>query len=209
MRDAAGSAPNLRALALLERGVLPETAVAQVLAQDPQSDAGLIALDMAGRIGIGNSALVAARDDLGASILRTHDLQMGVLHNSIYPHDIIAPLAIATAQDKLAPIDRAEHHSRAIGLSIHSSAPRRALILDDASGAPARIETPDPNWQIDQYEGAPLMRGDPVIRRNDVIGRIRVEVYGIACAGRIAATRGQELFGWCNVSKNEDSCPVS
>ncbi|MGY6548259.1 MAG: DUF6963 family protein [Roseinatronobacter sp.] len=196
MRDATGSAPNLRALALLAQGVAPEAAVAQVLAQDPHSDAGLIAMDMAGRIGIGNSALVARRDDLGMLVLQGSSLQMAVLHNSIYPHDIIAPLAIATARDKHRPLDSADHHAPAIGLRVRTDAPCRALILEARTGQPARIETPDRNWGAAEWEGAPLMRGDPVLRDNAVVGTIRVEVYCITASGRIRATRGQDLLGW-------------
>lgn len=206
MCDATGSAPNLRALKLLEQGMAPEIAVAKVLAQDPCSDAGLLALDMAGRIGIGNSALVAARDDLGSSVLRTHGLQIGVIHNSIFPHEIIAPLVIATAQDKLEPLDQADHHARAIGLPIRASANRRALVLDAISGAPAYIETPDPNWQKDQHEGAPLMRGDPVMRRDCLVGQIRIEVYCISKAGHLAATRGSEILGWSDVAADISLC---
>ena len=58
---------NEEVLALMREGLSPQGAVERVLADNPGSDAGMIALDRQGRLFAANSAFVADRADLGSA----------------------------------------------------------------------------------------------------------------------------------------------
>lgn len=77
---------NISVLKQIEKGIEPQIAINTALVENPEADAGLIALTASG-IAFGNSARVARRSDLGLS--SRSDLERGyaLLHNSIYAND--------------------------------------------------------------------------------------------------------------------------
>ena len=94
-----GLAVNLAALRLLAAGAAPQTAVATVLDANPELDAGLIAVTVAG-IGMAETDRVRRRCDRGAARLavRGGAAEVAVLHNAIQPFEGLAALAAGAAR---------------------------------------------------------------------------------------------------------------
>lgn len=75
---------NQAVLARLAAGERPQEAVAAVLRSAPEADAGIIAINAAGEIGIGNSARVLRRPDCGRAERTSDGSSVALLHNSIF-----------------------------------------------------------------------------------------------------------------------------
>lgn len=75
---------NMMALDLLQTGQHPQSAVDSVLDGEPEADAGLIAIDMTGAIGMRNATRAARRPDLGQASRAEAGRSYALLHNSIY-----------------------------------------------------------------------------------------------------------------------------
>ncbi|MEZ5589210.1 MAG: hypothetical protein R3F53_00225 [Gammaproteobacteria bacterium] len=88
-----GKILNLDVLHHLQQGKSPQQAIDSVLADNPQADAGLIALNRQGQIYARNSERVQQRPDLGWA-RREHPNCKGavveILHNAIYPNASLA-----------------------------------------------------------------------------------------------------------------------
>lgn len=198
MPTVTGAPPNLTALQGLAAGRSPADAIAAALAADPDFDAGLIAIDLLGRIALANTPAVEARDDAGAALVedaRT-GLSIAVLHNSIHPHRALADLAVAAAVDRAAPADRADVTASVTGLCVRDGLVGRALILDDGTDRPAGFAAADAVWRAPWWEGSPVRRGDPVCRGDRVVGRVTREAYCILADGVVTGSRGGDLVGW-------------
>lgn len=189
-------APNEAALAALREGRGVEAAATRPLEEDPEADAGLIVMDTAGRIALGNSAAVATRDDLGAALVRdaARGLAVGVLHNSIFPHAALAALAVSAALDAARPEDTTDAEAGVIGTRCRLG-PARGLEID-AAGRAAGITVVDPVWLCPEWEGSAVRRGDPVRQDGTLVGHVTREVYGILRDGRIVGGRGGDSVGW-------------
>ena len=98
-----GCPVNADALALLEAGVDPATAVRRVMEANPRVDAGLIAVTP-GDIGFADSERVRERDDRGEALILAPDRRYGLalLHNSIEPVEGLAESAARRAAAVLA-----------------------------------------------------------------------------------------------------------
>lgn len=196
MPCAGGKPPNLIALDHLRGGASPETAVAEALARDPTADAGLIAMDLSGRIALGNTDAVSRRDDLGQALHEDESsgLRIGVLHNCIFPHQPLATVAVSAALDAIAPLDRVDAEASLIGLRMVPG-DQRCLVLDE-TGSPQMIVTPDAACFGPCWEGSAVWRGDPVLVDGAVVGLVSREVYCIARNGCIESGRGGVHVGW-------------
>lgn len=99
---------NQAALARIEAGDTPQQAVDRVLDANPEADAGLIAMDVHGRLGWGNTARVARRADRGEAHRDNGEARLAVLHNSIHAQtalsDDIADLAWSQLTGQAAPL---------------------------------------------------------------------------------------------------------
>jgi hypothetical protein len=196
MPCAGGQPPNLIALERLRAGASPKQAIADTFAADPAADAGLIAMDMAGNIALANSAAVAKRDDIGEALAEdaTSGLRIGVLHNSIHPHQALAALAVSAARDAVAPLDFVDGEASLIGVPL-TPGDCRHLVLD-AAGKPQAIVAAEKAWFDTCWEGSAVRRGDPVRMGGTVIGHVVREVYCVAQDGRVVMGRGGEHVGW-------------
>lgn len=203
MKGVDGRSPNVHALALMRVGAAPEAAVAEALAAAPKADAGLIAMDLSGRIALANSTLAGARDDRGEALAEdaATGMRIGVLHNSIFPVGGLAGAAVAAALDSAAPGDRVEEESLAIGLPLRLGAGRRLRLDDD--GAPVGFEVDNEMWLAPAWEGSAVYRGDPVVRGEQVVGRVVREVYCIAHDGKVTGGRGGTHVGWRRTQKEK------
>jgi hypothetical protein len=192
----AGRPPNLIALDLLRSGASPQEAVAETLALDPAADAGLIVMDIAGNIALGNSAAVSERDDIGEALEEDagSELRIGVLHNSMFPHRAIAALAVSAAIDAVAPLDRIDGEASLIGVPLRPGHGRHLVL--DGTGKPQAVVAAEKACFDTCWEGSAVRRGDPVRMDSIVIGHVTREVYCIARDGHIVGGRGGDCVGW-------------
>lgn len=100
--DRDGIALGAAALALMRQGAEPQAAASAVALANPTADAGLICLDLAGRIGQANTAYVAGFPGLGAADRSLGRTRVSVLCNAITPAaslaELIADIALAAMQ---------------------------------------------------------------------------------------------------------------
>jgi hypothetical protein len=108
MIGASGLRLNDEVLGLMSSGLSPEAAVERVLEQNPDVDAGFIALAIDGRMHLADTAYVRERGDRGSRLVTLPDASatVGVIHNAILPHRPLAMLATEVALDIMAPRDR-------------------------------------------------------------------------------------------------------
>lgn len=100
MPGTAGIPLNDDVLRRMAAGDPPDAAVAETLAANPSSDAGLIAIGRDGRIGLGNTAYLEGFPDLGRSLMRLDTdpaVAVAVLHNAIAPRASLAALVAELA----------------------------------------------------------------------------------------------------------------
>lgn len=196
MAGRGGVVPADAALRLLREGTDPQQAVQAALAADPETDAGLIVMDLGGRIALGNSAAVARRDDLGEALVsdEASGLQIGILHNSIFPHRALPMLAVSAAIDSVAPPDRCDGQAALLGVPLLRG-PERSLALD-ADAAVESVTVTCDRWLGPGWEGSVVWRGDPVRQNGVEVGRVTREVYCVVRDGRIVGSRGGDRAGW-------------
>ncbi|MAC78125.1 MAG: hypothetical protein CML66_08685 [Rhodobacteraceae bacterium] len=188
-----GQPPNLVALGAMTEGAAPAKAIETALNGDPQLDAGLIALNLAGDIALGNSVSVGARDDIGSAHYTGQGIAVAVLHNTIFPCHALAELAVSAIRDHIDPDDDAPNAGTAIGKTVHPG-PCRAVLI-----GPAGIEgfeAPGEEWQRPEWEGCPVRRGDPAKAGGKVVGRVIAEAYCILRGGVVTGTRGSDTISW-------------
>jgi hypothetical protein len=190
-----GTPPIQTALARLRAGAAPEDAVTESLAPDPDADAGLIAMARDGRIALGETEAVAARDDRGSALARESGtgLRVGVLHNSVFPHAALAALAVSAALDAAAPLDAWDAAAPLSGLAVGEGARRLEV---DAAGRAMAVYAPARGWRGAAWEGSPVRRGDPVTRGGAVVGRVVGECYAVAREGVVVGARGEDAVRW-------------
>lgn len=178
-------------LARLRDGAGPREAVEAELARNPEADAGLIAVDLAGRIHIGDSAYVQRRSDRGSLLADdpATGARCGVLHNAVFPHRALAALAAAAAFDAIAPVDRRDLEVVIpAGIRLERG-PERALHLD-ADGAVSHMTVTEPSWLGPSRHGAPLPFDTPVRRAGILVGHVVTEPYCIVEHGRLVSLSG-------------------
>ncbi|MEZ5862112.1 MAG: hypothetical protein R3D28_24615 [Geminicoccaceae bacterium] len=183
---------NTATLERMRAGADPRAAIEAELALHPEADAGLIALDLQGRLHLANSRFVERRGDLGAVCLddpaRHH--AVAVLHNAIEPRQGIATLAAATALDSMAPPDRADFHIRLeAGLVLERGV---ADVLDvDATGRVVRITVSRRHLLDGRRDGSVLGFATPVRRDGKLLGHTVGDPYCVIEAGRLVSMSGQ------------------
>ncbi len=161
------------------------------LERNPEADAGIIALDLAGGLYAGNTAFVLTRPDLGQALIEdpASGAKVAVLHNAIQPHRPLAGLAAAIALDVIAPADRADLWvTLAAGTPVELGIENGLLI--DAAGQTVRVTVTQPGWLDGRRQGA-LIPFAAVVRQNGrLIGRAIEEPYCVVEAGRLVSLSG-------------------
>lgn len=182
---------NAAVLARLKAGESPREAVEAELARNPHADAGLIALNLKGEIYAGDSELVLRRPDRGAYV--GEDPHTGarcaVLHNSIFPVEAMAHLAVAVALDTIAPVDHPDFHVRVTAGTplVQGSAP--CLELGDGDQV-TRLVVDDPVWLGGTHDGAVIPHGAAVRRGGKLVGRVIFEPYCVVEQGVLVSLSG-------------------
>lgn len=183
---------NQRVLANLESGLSAELAVRRELAADPFADAGIIAIDQAGRIHADNSDRVKRRADIGqASLVGANACQVAVLHNAITPVRGLAELVAQAVLDVMEESGRDDGRieiarGTPIRLGIHE-----AVYLDSCGGKVRYIQTTDPAMLQPSFQGAAVYCGASVFRGREEIGQMLDEPYVVAKRGQVVSLDGK------------------
>ncbi len=183
---------NVATLDRMRGGAGPREAIEAELTLHPEADAGLIALDLEGRLHLANSRFVERRGDLGA--VRLEDPARGhaaaVLHNAIEPRHGLAMLAVATALDSMAPPDRADSFIRLdAGLLLESGAADALEV--DADGRVVRITVSRHHLLDGRRDGSVLGFATPVRCDGRLLGHTIGDPYCVIEAGRLVSMSGQ------------------
>jgi len=171
-----GTPLNEAALSRMISGEHPQSAVDAVLQAHPEWDAGLVAIDTQGRLGMGNSARVTRRDDLGAFRRETPVASLGLLHNSIY--------ARSGMTDDVGELAWARLQGRAGGwcfISLNRTVPLTMAELDcvhiDEDGAIVALDIANPRVMTLERPGAAAYLGAEVRRLGEPVGKVITELY--------------------------------
>lgn len=196
---AAGIPLNRSALELLRSGNTPREAVDRVMDANLHSDCGLIIVDLAGRVAARDSARVAKRPDVGATLLSDSGIRatVAVLHNAIQPTVPLADLAAHTAVAAMAqwwPPD--------LWLTVEAGVPvaygtEDAVEVND-SGEVVSLRSSDTALFVgDGVGGACPYLGATVYRNGRKIGVTTSEGYVVVSDGTIRsiAGRSEHLIG--------------
>ncbi|MFK7860057.1 MAG: hypothetical protein AB8B64_14615 [Granulosicoccus sp.] len=101
-----GTPLNIAVLDQMAKGACPQVAIESVLGDNPNADAGLIALNTEGKGFAANTSTVNTRPDIGDAFAERNGACVLVLHNAIRPSGALAELVAEVALDTLAPITR-------------------------------------------------------------------------------------------------------
>jgi hypothetical protein len=181
---------NLEVLELMRRGSDPEAAVARVIADNPQADAGFIAMSRDGGLHAENTPYLLGFGDAGKAVGRFSDGKAGVavLHNAISPHGSLAGLVVESVLSVMgsprAPDSVADFRA---GVRLFTSG-ENAIHLDDAGRVEA-IATRDERYGSGSWSFGLGYRAR-VYRRNMLVGNALYEPFLIAEDGRIASIDG-------------------
>ncbi|MBN7778828.1 hypothetical protein JYP49_21510 [Nitratireductor aquimarinus] len=142
-----GVSANIAVLDRMAVGEAPQDCIDAVLAQDPEMDAGLIAVALGGRLGISNASRVLRRGDLGQAHLEEGGRGFALLLNSIFAAtgecqtlaDVVGGLAWQELTGK-----QADH----MKLTLEAPVLIKPALVDrvyvDMSGRIVALETSDP-----------------------------------------------------------------
>ena len=182
---------NDEVLDLMRRGLSPTDAVERDVNSNPEVDAGIIAVDVSGRIYAANTRLVERRNDRGSALCGSPGTGAvaAVLHNAIRPHRPIAALAAEIAMDVMQPDDRPDGW-----ITFRKGIPLiqgRANAVDvNADGAVEAILVENPKFLDGQWSlgiGYETM----VLSRAEVIASMLYEPYMIVDDGILRKIDGQ------------------
>lgn len=197
--------------ALLERiaeGNAAPAALADVLRENPQADAGLIVVAADGTVAVGNTELVARRSDGGCLRTRTAGLEIAVLHNAIFPIRGLAEIAAGGAIDAVEPGDAHDlTFSLRAGIRLRLAAAASVELGDD--GAITGISVTNPGWLGAHWQGAAALRGTPVNRNGEKLGVLVTEAYCVAGDGVLLSCDGADSAQLFGNSEAAASAPLS
>lgn len=189
---ASGVPINIEVLEAVRRGQPLREAVDAVLDANPEADAGIIALDLAGRVYARNSDRVSRRPDLGHA--RREDAARGavveVLHNAIRPGPAIAALAAEIAMSAMTE-DSVEANWVTVlaGTPIEAGRENAVLVGDD--GIVRKVLTTDRRIVTGRQNCAAIYLGARVQQGDQVLGTTTFEPNVTVEDGRILSLSGQ------------------
>lgn len=164
--DRCGVPVNEAVLHRLMRGAEAQAAIDAVLAEEPEIDAGLIALSAGGGLGWANSARVARRPDLGQASRREADRGYALLHNSIYsnhPSCMVLAGVLGELAWHVLSGDMQAHGILRLEQPIRLRASERDRIHIDAGGAILAVETANAALLSGQHAFRSIVYGAPEV----------------------------------------------
>ncbi|ALM84470.1 hypothetical protein [Bordetella sp. N] len=154
----------------------PQQAVDAVLQAHAESDAGLVAIDIHGRLGMANSARVRRRDDLGEFQRVTPAASLGLLHNSIYARGDLAAQLGELAWSRLQS-SAAGPSFITLRLPVPLTQAAKDCVHVDARGAIVAIETANPALTALDRIGTVVYLATEVRRDGILLGKAATELY--------------------------------
>lgn len=189
--DGKGMPLNRSVLQRMARGDVPQIAVDAVLGAHAEWDAGLVALDVRGRVGLANSARVARRDDLGHFIRQGNGTSVALLHNSIYARGALAEQLGELAWSTLTGVPSVLRFVTLARPTPLATATRDRVDID-AQGRLTGIATANPRLARLDRRGTVIYLGTEVWCDGEMLGHATTELYveardGVAHPGGLAA----------------------
>lgn len=187
-----GRPVNLEVLDQLRLGLAARAAVEAVLQADPESDAGLIAVDRDGGVFACNSERVARRPDLGHARRQSRDCGavIEVLHNAISPAGAIAALAADIGLAVMVPERDADGDLLVTASVPVATGNTNRVVLDD-NGEALRVETTDARILKGRHNCAAIYLHSEVVAAGAVIGHTLFEPNVVVEDGRIVTLNGR------------------
>jgi hypothetical protein len=186
-----GQPINQAVLTLLQKGLAPAEAVAQVLDANPLADAGVIAGTLDGRIHAANSSRVDSRPDLGSARGSLGGATVEVLHNAVFPVAPLATLAVEVALDTM--LSRLDPDGEVVlrsGIPVTFGAEDKLLV--DAGMNVVEVQTTDPRLIAGTWNCAAVYLGSKVLCDGAVLGTTAVEPNIVVEEGQTLTMSGQE-----------------
>lgn len=187
-----GKPMNADALARMQAGLEADKVALAVTNESPEADCGLICVDVAGRIGVANTARVLRRPDVAAVLRRDEETgaAVGVLHNAIRPHGAIAELAAAIALETMtADLAPGGYITIVEGTPI-GMGDENAVFCDE-KGRAIRVTTTDPSVGIRGELGAAIYLASSVYLGDRLAGHTTFEPITTITNGRLVAFSGK------------------
>ena len=186
---ASGLPLNQFALNLIQKKGCDKNQLKDLMKQNDHLDAGLAAMDVAGKLFQGDTARVRARGDTANATVQTDAYAFSITLNSIRPANLIALLLAEKLKHSMCADTRPV-------LSIDTSAKicaadTKAVIIDDVGDVIA-INTPEQCWFTSSTEGALIETGTHIIKNGICVGRIQDEPYVIANKGQLISLSGEQ-----------------
>lgn len=187
--DADGEPLNRQVMASLSAGDPAPAAVERVTDRSPTIDAGLIAVDTEGRLGMANTAVVSRREDVASARRQESGARIGVLCNSIYPGQAVADLAAAVGCEVMANRREPDFHvTIPAGLPVDVGDENR-LVVEGRTAV--RAVTTDATVIEGRRNAAVPYRGSEVVEDGVVIGTLLSETNTLVEDGTAVSFAGQ------------------
>ncbi|MGJ3249175.1 MAG: DUF6963 family protein [Elainellaceae cyanobacterium] len=191
-----GQSLNSQVLNDLIEGKPAHIAVKTVLERNPQADAGLIAVDLAGHVYAQNSERVQRRPDLGHAFYEDgmSGARVSVLHNAIRPYSSLASLVAEIALDEMTASPTATGWiTIPVGISV-TTGDEDAIIVDE-NGIARQIVTTDSRFTHGEQIGAAIYLHS-VIRQTDgqIFGKTLFEPMCTVKHGQLVDMSGQSTI---------------
>jgi hypothetical protein len=187
--DRDGRSVNHAVLTRLAAGDEPQKAVDGVLSQCPEIDAGLIAINSSGQIGIGNSERVRRRADGGCAVRETQGSRVALLHNSIFSNQPLAERLVDLAWNYLT----GEPTGIRL-LFVRDTVPVQISVTDrvhvDETGTITCIESPNIRLQSILERATTIYLGSEIWHSDELIGHAATELITAVDHGRISKPAG-------------------
>lgn len=184
---------NQAALAGMAAGNAPQQAVENVLAANPEADAGLIAMDAQGRLGWGNTARVARRADRGEAFRDNGDARLAVLHNSIHAQSALSDDVADLAWSQLTGQQTSLRF-----LYLREPVPVRAAGHDrvhvTAEGVITAIDSANPELPHSRRRGTVVYLGSEVWLDGRRMGHAATELVAEMADGKAARPPGAPVI---------------
>lgn len=187
--DCNGRPVNHAVLTRLAAGDEPQEAVDGVLSQCPQIDAGLIAINFSGQVGIGNSERVRRRADGGYAVRETQGSRVALMYNSIFSNEPLAERLVDLAWSCLT--------GEPMGIRLlfmRDTVPVQIAVRDrvyvDATGTITCIESPNIRLQSTLERATAIYLGSEIWHGDELIGHAATELITAVNHGRISTTAG-------------------
>ncbi|HHY14297.1 MAG TPA: hypothetical protein GX526_06640, partial [Thermoanaerobacterales bacterium] len=184
---------NIEVLEAIENGLPADQAVRTVMDDNPNVDAGLIAVDINGNIGVQNSEKVGSRTDIASAYLENGDAKVAVFNNEIHPIKITSKLAAAIAMEIMSEEQKPDMQiTLNSGLKVELGDEDKVVI--DKNNTAIEIFTTDPTILNGETVGVVPYLGSSIIKDGEKIGILMNEPLAVLNDGVIVEFAGRKTI---------------